>query len=104
MSPVSPPPPQALPQSQQPEVFGMHENVDISKELQETKQLFDNVLLTQGRGEGGAGSRTDEQLFNIATDILSKVNTLYQLIETVHWLGSYMYREWHVQVVKFKPI
>ena len=33
---------QELPMSQHPEVFGMHENVDISKELQETRE----VLLT----------------------------------------------------------
>jgi len=30
---------QELPLSQTPEVFGMHDNVDISKELQETKQV-----------------------------------------------------------------
>ena len=28
-----------LPMSQNPEVFGMHDNVDISRELQETKQV-----------------------------------------------------------------
>ena len=39
---------QEFPTTQQPEVFGMHENVDISKELQETKQIFDSVLLTLG--------------------------------------------------------
>ena len=50
----------------------MHDNVDISKELQETKQMFDNVLLTQGRGSGGGGS-TDEALLHIADDILGKV-------------------------------
>ena len=66
---------QALPASQLPEVFGMHDNVDISKELQETKQMFDNVLLTQGRGAGGGGS-TDEALFAIAEDILKKVKKL----------------------------
>ena len=63
-----------LPQAQQPEVFGMHDNVDISRELQETKQLFDNVLLTMGRGEGGASSKADDTLFHIANDILNKVN------------------------------
>ncbi|KAJ8372017.1 hypothetical protein AAFF_G00295290 [Aldrovandia affinis] len=38
----------SLPFSQQPEVFGMHENVDISKDLQQTKLLFDSLLVTQG--------------------------------------------------------
>ena len=52
----------------------MHENVDISKELQETKLLFDSVLLTQGRGGGGGGGRTDSALSEIAEDILGKVS------------------------------
>jgi len=64
---------QSLPQSQLPEVFGMHENTDISKELQETKLLFDSVLLTQGRTGGGGSGDTDAQLNTISGDILSKV-------------------------------
>ena len=51
----------------------MHENTDISKELQETKLLFDSVLLTQGRSGGSGAGDTDEQLQLIAGDILSKV-------------------------------
>ena len=37
-----------LPVEQPPEAFGMHDNVDISKDLQETKQLFDSCLSTMG--------------------------------------------------------
>lgn len=65
---------QALPLNQLPEVFGMHENVDISKELQETKLLFDSVLLTRGGSGGGAGGSSDDQLYTIAGDIISKVS------------------------------
>merc|ERR1719318_2523350 len=68
-----------LPQQQYPEIFGMHENVDISKELQETRLLFDSVLLTQGRGEGGASGNTDETLFTIAADILKKLPKNFDL-------------------------
>ena len=65
---------QQLPASQLPEVFGMHDNVDISKELSETKDLFDSVLLTQGAsGGGGGGKKADEQLSAICEDILKKV-------------------------------
>ena len=63
---------QNLPATQHPEIFGMHENVDISRELQETRLLFDSCLLTIG-GQGGGGGSTDEALADIATDILSKV-------------------------------
>lgn len=65
---------QGLPFSQHPEVFGMHENVDISKDLQQTKVLFDSLLLTQGGGaKGGASSGSDNTLYDIANDILTKV-------------------------------
>uniref|UniRef100_A0A3Q2Y6N0 Uncharacterized protein n=1 Tax=Hippocampus comes TaxID=109280 RepID=A0A3Q2Y6N0_HIPCM len=63
-----------LPVSQHPEIFGMHENVDISKDLQQTKLLFDSLLLTQGRGsKGGGSSGTDNALYDIANDILTKI-------------------------------
>lgn len=65
---------QALPVTQNPEVFGMHENVDISRELQDVRLLFDSVLLTQGGSGGGGGAKTDDTLYGIASDILGKVN------------------------------
>lgn len=52
----------------------MHENVDISKDLQQTKLLFDSLLLTQGGGsKGGSSSGSDNTLFDIANDILTQV-------------------------------
>ncbi|NXE11184.1 DYH7 protein, partial [Lophotis ruficrista] len=62
-----------LPFSQQPEVFGLHENVDISKDLQQTKILFDSLLLTQGGGTQGTFGGGDSTLYEIADDILSKL-------------------------------
>lgn len=54
----------------------MHENVDISKDLQQTKLLFDSLILTQGSGtKGGGSSGGDNNLLDIASDILSKVIT-----------------------------
>jgi len=66
----------ALPAQQLPEVFGMHDNVDISKELQETRLLFDNVLLTQGRSEGHGSGKSDDVLYQVANNILVKVLNL----------------------------
>ena len=67
--------------SQHPEVFGMHDNVDISKKLQETKILFDSVLVTQSQSSAGSsGKTTEEALKEITNDILSKVT-----IEAVQW-------------------
>ena len=67
---------QSLPIAQLPEVFGMHDNVDVSKELQETRQLFDSVLLTQGKADAGGHGKTDDSLFKIASDILAKVREI----------------------------
>lgn len=54
----------------------MHENVDISKDLQQTKMLFDSLLLTQGGGaKGGSSSGSDTTLYDIANDILTKVES-----------------------------
>lgn len=54
----------------------MHENVDISKDLQQTKLLFDSLLLTQGGGaKGGTSSGSDNTLYDIANDIITKVGT-----------------------------
>ncbi|XP_013387188.1 dynein heavy chain 12, axonemal, partial [Lingula anatina] len=69
----------ALPQSQSPEVFGMHDNVDISRELQETKDMFDSVLLTLGSSGGGGGGKSDSQLADIAEDILKKLPKNFDL-------------------------
>ncbi|KAM9785999.1 dynein axonemal heavy chain 12-like [Neosynchiropus ocellatus] len=63
-----------LPLAQLPEVFGMHENADISKDIQQTKLLFDSLLLTQGGGsKGGSSSGGDSALYDIANDILTKL-------------------------------
>ncbi|XP_076341069.1 dynein axonemal heavy chain 12-like [Tachypleus tridentatus] len=70
-----------LPHNQAPEVFGMHDNVDISRELQETKQLFDSILLIQGhKTDIGEGS-SEDHLLEIATDILSKLPAVFDLIK-----------------------
>ncbi|PVD24358.1 hypothetical protein C0Q70_14839 [Pomacea canaliculata] len=69
----------ALPVTQNPEVFGMHENVDISRELQDVRLLFDSVLLTQGGSGGGGGAKTDDTLYGIASDILGKLPKDYNI-------------------------
>lgn len=54
----------------------MHENVDISKDLQQTRLLFDSLLLTLGGGvKGGTSSGSDNTLYDIANDIITKVGT-----------------------------
>lgn len=45
----------SLPITTHPEVFGLHENADITKDNHETNQLFNGVLLTLPREAGGGG-------------------------------------------------
>ncbi|XP_012657935.1 dynein heavy chain 12, axonemal-like, partial [Otolemur garnettii] len=63
-----------LPFTQDPEIFGLHDNVDISKDLQQTKVLFESLLLTQGGPkQTGASGSTDQILLEITKDILNKL-------------------------------
>ncbi|KAI8825240.1 dynein heavy chain and region D6 of dynein motor-domain-containing protein [Fimicolochytrium jonesii] len=63
----------SMPIAAHPEVFGMHENADIAKDLAETNLLIASVLLTQARSGGEAskgGKSKDEMLSEIAGGIL----------------------------------
>lgn len=51
----------------------MHENVDITRELQESRRLLDSILLIEGTDTSSDGDTTDQQLVDIAADILAKV-------------------------------
>ncbi|TPX35722.1 hypothetical protein SmJEL517_g02025 [Synchytrium microbalum] len=65
----------SLPLNQSPEVFGIHDNGDIARQLAETRLLFDSVLVTQEQssGGGGGGKTSDEILEEVAADILNRV-------------------------------
>ncbi|XP_071813132.1 dynein axonemal heavy chain 3-like isoform X2 [Apostichopus japonicus] len=62
-----------LPIIPNPEVYGLHENADITKDNQETSQLFDGILLTLPRQSGGQGKSPQETIQDLAEDILSKL-------------------------------
>ena len=54
-------------------MFGLHENADITKDNQETNQLFDGILLTLPRQSGGAGKSPEEVIDELAADVLTKL-------------------------------
>ncbi len=61
---------------QGPEIFGLHDNADITKDQQETNYLCDTLLLTEssgGGGGGGGGKSAEEMLDELAADIHSRV-------------------------------
>ncbi|NXK27218.1 DYH3 protein, partial [Arenaria interpres] len=72
-----------LPIITHPEVFGLHENADITKDNQETNQLFSGVLLTLPREAGGGGKSPQETVEDLAQDILSKLPSAFDIEEVM---------------------
>jgi dynein heavy chain len=62
-----------LPLIQTPEVYGLHENADITKDLAETNLLFSSILSTQARISSSSGKSSEETVKDIAFDILQKL-------------------------------
>ncbi|KAJ3284862.1 Dynein heavy chain 7, axonemal, partial [Borealophlyctis nickersoniae] len=75
----------SLPLNPNPEIFGIHENGDIARQLAETRGLFESVLKTQersvggGGGGGGGGKTSDEILIEVATDILTRIPSVFSI-------------------------
>ena len=62
-----------LPIVQPPEIFGLHENANLTKDQNETNTLFMSIISTRSGGGGGSGSFDEKLLENIADDILAKL-------------------------------
>ncbi|XP_065540385.1 dynein axonemal heavy chain 3 [Lathamus discolor] len=83
---------QNLPIITHPEVFGLHENADITKDNQETNQLFHGVLLTLPREAGGSGKSSQETAEELAQDILSKLPSDFDM-EVIMKMYPVLYEE-----------
>ncbi|XP_012271492.1 dynein heavy chain 3, axonemal [Orussus abietinus] len=70
----------SLPMDQSPEVYGLHENADITKDNQESMQLLSGVLLTQTQvGGAGAEGNAEEKVQDLAVDILARMPEQFDL-------------------------
>jgi len=59
-----------LPVSPLPEVFGLHENADITKDRNETLEMFISILSTQSNEGGGEAISIEDTVVEVATKIL----------------------------------
>ncbi|KAK5669543.1 hypothetical protein QVD99_003934 [Batrachochytrium dendrobatidis] len=77
----------SLPLNQSPEIFGIHDNGDIARQLAETRQLFESVIQTQGNTFGssqGNGQKSSEEIIiEISSDILSRIPAAFNLEEAI---------------------
>ncbi|XP_054015460.1 dynein axonemal heavy chain 3-like [Hylaeus anthracinus] len=72
----------SLPMDQLPEVYGLHENADITKDNQESMQLLEGALVTQTHIIGvGVEKDIDAVVFNLCDDISSKMRPAFNVLE-----------------------
>lgn len=65
---------EALSREDPPEVFGMHENANITNQRQESNRMFTTIMSIQPRiGASGGGASEEELAFDMAETILSQV-------------------------------
>jgi len=71
---------ESLPLQQDPGVFGLHLNADITKDERDTRNLMDSVLLTQPRDSGGGSKALDPKdiVLEIAADLARRLPKMFQ--------------------------
>ncbi|GAX74205.1 hypothetical protein CEUSTIGMA_g1654.t1 [Chlamydomonas eustigma] len=74
----------SLPTFPLPEAFGLHENADITKDLQQTEGMLDTLILTGGAGGGGEGGSSEELVGAMVTDILSRLPANFDIEKAQH--------------------
>lgn len=62
-----------LPIVSEPEAFGLHENANITKDLQEVEQLLASLMLTQSRDSSSSAKSPEELIGDISADILARL-------------------------------
>ncbi|CAI6353848.1 unnamed protein product [Macrosiphum euphorbiae] len=72
----------SLPMNPQPEVFGLHENADITKNNYETNLLLYGTILTQSQITAGVGDKdTDAKIAELASNIAKNIPDLFDIVE-----------------------
>eukprot|EP00967_Tisochrysis_lutea_P031994 scaffold37762_cov22-Tisochrysis_lutea.AAC.1 len=62
------------------QVYGLHENANISKDISQTQELLDTLLLTGGaRNEGQSGQSDEALVAAMAKDILTRLPPVFDV-------------------------
>lgn len=69
----------AFPALPKPEIFGLHENADITCDQNETYNLFSTILALQPRVSGGGGASREDTILHLCETISSKVRPLLHM-------------------------
>lgn len=74
-----------------PEVFGFHENADITKNLNETGALLACLMLTNGESGGGGDDDADAKMVSLANTILQELPENFDMVYArQHYDTDYM--------------
>eukprot|EP00927_Polykrikos_kofoidii_P046388 TRINITY_DN40623_c0_g4_i1.p1 TRINITY_DN40623_c0_g4~~TRINITY_DN40623_c0_g4_i1.p1 ORF type:complete len:2568 (-),score=563.58 TRINITY_DN40623_c0_g4_i1:159-7829(-) len=63
----------SLPINQDPEVFGLHNNANLTCAIKESFDILTTANIMQGSGGGGAGGSTDQVLSDLGSKYLSEI-------------------------------
>ncbi|CAH0561300.1 unnamed protein product [Brassicogethes aeneus] len=64
---------QTLPQMHPPEIFGLHTNAGITRDLKDSYLLLGSVLKAYGETAGGSGGETDKYLMGLTEELIEKI-------------------------------
>ena len=81
-----------LPLNAEPEVFGMHENANITCAITEADTTFSIILTLQPRITAGAGLSREEQIIQLAKQMASQLPPMFD-IEAISMLYATNYHE-----------
>ena len=65
----------AFPAMPKPEIFGLHENADITCDQNETYNLFSTILALQPRVSSSGGASREETILRLCEAISTKVSS-----------------------------
>ncbi|OAE31694.1 hypothetical protein AXG93_3384s1680 [Marchantia polymorpha subsp. ruderalis] len=82
----------AFPLIAMPEVFGLHENADITKDQQESNMFCSAVLSTQSATKAGAGKSRDQVILQLAEEMSSTLPADFD-VELTRYKYPVLYKE-----------